>query len=270
MKSTIHALSRLGLCLTLTVSSVTFAAPPKKVEEIDPNAPVSFYKQIRPIFQAQCHGCHQPAKAKGDYIMTDFTALLKGGEEDVAVVAGKPEASNLLKLITHDAKGKAEMPQKADPLHETQVALIKRWIAEGAKDDTPASAKQEYSMEKPPVYVTAPLITSIDYSPDGKLIAVAGYHEALIHKADGSGIVARLVGLSERVNKVAFSPDGKKLAIAGGSPARMGELQIWDLEKKKLELSVPATFDTLRSTLPVATPTEPTAPLTASASRTAR
>ena len=245
MKSTFHALSRLGLCLPLALASVTFAAPPKKAEVIDPNAPVSFYKQIRPIFQAQCHGCHQPAKAKGDYIMTDFAALLKGGEEDVAVVAGKPEASNLLKLITHDAKGKAEMPQKADPLHESQIALVKRWIAEGAKDDTPASAKQEYSMEKPPVYVTAPLITSIDYSPDGKLIAVAGYHEAIIHKADGSGIAARLVGLSERVNEVAFSPDGKKLAIAGGSPARMGELQVWDLEKKKLELSVPATFDTL-------------------------
>ena len=26
-------------------------------------APVSYYKQIRPIFQAHCQGCHQPAKA---------------------------------------------------------------------------------------------------------------------------------------------------------------------------------------------------------------
>jgi mono/diheme cytochrome c family protein len=38
----------------------------------DPNTPVSFYKEIRPILQANCVGCHQPAKAKGDYIMTDF------------------------------------------------------------------------------------------------------------------------------------------------------------------------------------------------------
>ena len=177
--------------------------------------------------------------------MTDFAMLLKGGEDGDAIVPGKPDTSNVLKLIMPDGKGKVEMPQKADPLHESQVALIKRWITEGSKDDTPASAKAEYSMEKPPVYVTAPLITSMDYSPDGKLIAVAGYHEAIIHKADGSGIAARLVGLSERVNKVAFSPDGKKLAIAGGSPARMGELQVWDIEKKKLELSVPMTFDTL-------------------------
>ena len=97
----------------------------------------------------------------------------------------------------------------------------------------------------PPSYTTAPSIASIDYSPDGKFIAVAGYHEVLIHKSDGSGIVARLVGLAERINKVTFSPDGKKLAVAGGSPARMGELQVWDVEKKKLEFSVPVTFDTL-------------------------
>ena len=33
-------------------------------------SPVSYYEQIRPLFQAKCQGCHQPAKAKGKYIMT--------------------------------------------------------------------------------------------------------------------------------------------------------------------------------------------------------
>ncbi len=229
----------------LFLAAAVHAAPPKKEEGIDPNKPVSFYKHIRPIFQAQCNGCHQPAKKKGDYIMTEFVALLKGGEEGHAVVAGKPAESNLLKLIKPDEKGKVEMPQKADPLHETQIALIERWIAEGAKDDTPASAKAQYDMAHPPVYVKAPAITSIDYSPDGSMIAVAGYHEVLIHKADGSGIVARLVGLAERIQKLAWSPDGKKIALTGGSPARMGEIQIWDVAAKKLELSKSLTFDTL-------------------------
>ena len=49
-----------------------------------------------------------------------------------------------------------------------------------------------------------------------------GFHEALIHKADGSGLLARLVGLSERIESVCFSPDGKKLGITGGQPGRMG------------------------------------------------
>ena len=33
---------------------------------------VSFHKEIRPLLQSRCAGCHQPAKAKGDYVMTDF------------------------------------------------------------------------------------------------------------------------------------------------------------------------------------------------------
>jgi WD40 repeat protein/mono/diheme cytochrome c family protein len=227
------------------LSSSAFAQMPKKEEGIDASKPVSFYKHIRPIFQAQCNGCHQPAKKKGEYIMTEFAALLKGGEEAVAVVPGKAAESNLLKLIKPDAHGKAEMPQKADALHATQIALIERWITEGAKDDTPATAKAQYDMAHPPVYVTAPAVTSVEYSPDGAMIAVAGYHEVLIHKADGSGIVARLVGLAERIQKLAWSPDGKKIAVTGGSPARMGEIQIWDVAAKKLELSKSLTFDTI-------------------------
>ncbi|MBK8035928.1 MAG: DUF1549 domain-containing protein [Verrucomicrobiaceae bacterium] len=234
------------LTAALVLSAVSaYAQAPKKDEGIDPSKPVSFYKHIRPIFQAQCNGCHQPAKKKGDYIMTEFAALLKGGEEAVAVVPGKAAESNLLKLIKPDAHGKAEMPQKADALHATQIALIERWINEGAKDDTPATAKAQYDMAHPPVYVTAPAVTSVEYSPDGAMIAVAGYHEVLIHKADGSGLVARLVGLAERIQKLAWSPDGKKIAVTGGSPARMGEIQIWDVAAKKLELSKSLTFDTI-------------------------
>ncbi|MDP6795351.1 MAG: c-type cytochrome domain-containing protein, partial [Verrucomicrobiota bacterium] len=167
-------------------------------EEAKPEK-VSFYSDIRPIFQAQCHGCHQPAKAKGDYVMTRFDALLKGGDSgEKAIVPVKPDESELITLIT-PINGEAEMPQKSDPLPAEQIALITRWVAEGAVDDTPASAKQRYDLDNPPVYSLPPVISSIDYSPDGAFIAVAGYHEVLLHHADGSGLAGRLVGMSERV-----------------------------------------------------------------------
>ena len=212
----------LLLTSLLILTGIAHAAP-KKEETIDPSKPVSFYRHIRPILQANCTGCHQPAKAKGDYVMTDFAKLLAGGEEGHAIVPGKPDDSNLLKVAAPNAEGKVEMPPKGDPLHASQVALIRKWVTEGAQDDTPASAKAHYDMEHPPVYVTAPAVTSLEYSPDGKFIAIAGYHEVLVHKADGSGIVSRLVGLAERIQKLAWSPDGKKIAVTGGSPARMGK-----------------------------------------------
>src|SRR5262249_28072109 len=158
---------------------------------------------------------------------------------------GKPDESYVVELVRGKDGKPPAMPKGKDPLPEKDVQLIAQWIAQGAKDDTPATARVVVDAEHPPVYQLPPVITSIDYSPDGKLLAVSGYHEVLLHKADGSGLVGRLVGLSERVQSLAFSPDGKQLAVAGGSPGRFGEIQVWDVEKKKLKLSQTVTFDTL-------------------------
>jgi len=226
------------------MAALLLAVVSVNAEEAKPNK-VSFYSDVQPIFQGQCHGCHQPSKAKGGYVMTTFKQLLKGGEsEEKALVPGKPDESHLITLIT-PIDGEAEMPQKGDPLPAEQIAMITRWVAEGATDDTPASAKQRYDKDNPPVYSLPPVISSIDYSPDGTLIAVAGYHEVLLHHTDGSGLAGRLIGLSERVQKVRFSSDGKKLAVAGGLPARSGEIQIWNVGSKKLSMSIPVEYDTV-------------------------
>lgn len=208
--------------------------------------PVSYWNDIRPLMQASCQGCHQPAKSKGDYVLTDVKRLIAGGESgEAAVLPGKPGQSFLLEQITPGENGKAEMPPRDKALHETEIALIKRWISEGAVDDTPENAFQKYDMKNPPLYAVPPVVTSMDYSPDGSLLAVAGFHEVLVHKADGSELVARLVGLAERIESVAFSPDGTMLAVTGGLPGRMGEVQIWDVAKKALKVSAPVTYDTV-------------------------
>ena len=209
------------------------------------NKPVSFYKDIRPVFQAKCHGCHQPAKAKGDYIMTDFERLLAGGDSDEpAVVPKHPEKSPLIKSIKV-IKGEAEMPKNKPPLHEVEIARISRWISEGAVDDTPANVRKHYSMDHPPRYTTPPVISALDWSSDGAHVAASGFHEVLIVDAKSWKRETRLVGMSERIEDLAFSPDGKRLAVAGGNPARAGEIQIWDPVKARLLLSHAVTFDTL-------------------------
>lgn len=209
------------------------------------DAPVSYYKKVRPILQAKCHGCHQPAKAKGDFVMTSFERLLKGGEDGAGVQPGKPDESHLFKRLILPREDKEAMPPKDGPLPEADIALIKRWISEGAVNDTPSNAVARFDAEHPPIYTLPPVINSIDYSPDGSLLAVAGFHEILLHKADGSGLVARLIGLSDRITAVRFSPDGTRIAATGGLAARMGEVQVWEVETKKLSLSVPVTADTI-------------------------
>ncbi|MFO0916005.1 MAG: DUF1549 domain-containing protein [Pirellulales bacterium] len=238
-----------SICGCVALVALLFAGPTGAAEpegsppSADP--PVSYSRQIRPIFQAQCQGCHQPAKAEGGYVMTDFPKLLAGGEsQSAAIVPSRPDESRLLALIT-PVDGQAEMPKKGSPLNEDQIGLIRRWISQGATDDTPASTQPAYDADHPPKYGRAPVITSLDFSPDGQLLAVSGFHEVLLHRADGSGLAARLIGMSERIESVKFSPDGSRLAVAAGSPARMGEVQIWDVPAKSLTLSLPITFDTV-------------------------
>ncbi|MDB6057219.1 MAG: domain, G-beta repeat, partial [Verrucomicrobiales bacterium] len=210
--------------------------------------PVSYYRQVRPILQANCQGCHQPAKKKGGYVMTDFKGLLAGGDsEGAAVVPKDPAKSSILAMIT-PKDGEVRMPKGKTPLMDTDVETIRSWIAQGAVDDTPADAKRHYDAEHPPVYTRLPVISSLDWSPDGKLLAVSGFHEVLLFDTSAKGtpkLVAHLIGLSERMQSLRFSPDAKKLAVAGGDPARMGEIQVWDVEKRKLAMSTPVSYDTL-------------------------
>jgi WD40 repeat protein/mono/diheme cytochrome c family protein len=220
------------------------AEPQDKTAEAP--AEVSYYREVRPVFQQHCQGCHQPAKPLGGFIMTEFAELLKKGNSDKpGVVPGKPELSHLVEQITPHGAKKPSMPKGQDPLIPHEVELITKWVAQGAKDDTPPSAREVVDADHPPAYVLPPVISALAYSPDGQLLAVSGYHEVVVHKADGSEVVARLVGLSERIQSLAFSPDGTLLAVAGGSPCRFGEIQVWEVAKKKLKLSLSVTFDTL-------------------------
>lgn len=210
-----------------------------------PRATVSYHKQVEPIFRANCQGCHQPSKAQGGYVMTDYARLMMAGDaKEAPVVPGKPEESYLVDQITvHD--GKAEMPKGKPPLAESDIDLIRQWIAQGATDDTPPHLAKTYDAKNPPAYARPVTVTSVDFAPDGKTLAVAGFHETLLIDAATGMIGKRLIGLAERIESVRFSPDGTKLAVAAGTPARSGELQIWDVATGKLALSVPVGYDTI-------------------------
>jgi mono/diheme cytochrome c family protein len=250
--------SRIGLpflrrLLPAAVASwAAFASPTPPAGAADAPAPVSYFKQVRPILQARCQGCHQPAKDEGGYVMTDVARMRSVGDSGSAgIVPGKPDESHLVAQIEPDADGVAEMPKDGKPLTAAEIELVRRWIAEGAQDDAPASAGQQVDAAHPPQYSRQPVVTSLDFSPDGSLLAVTGFHEVLVFDvgrpaaAAGPRLKMRLVGLAERVERVRFSPDGTKLAVTGGNPARLGEVQIWNVADGSLLRSVPVTFDTV-------------------------
>src|SRR5438034_9052837 len=82
---------------------------------------VSYYREVRPILQANCQGCHQPAKSKGGYVMTEFKRLFAGGDnEGKAIVPNHPDQSAILKMVTPQ-DGEVRMPKGKTPLLESEV-----------------------------------------------------------------------------------------------------------------------------------------------------
>ena len=207
-----------------------------------PEAPVSFHKEVLPILQRKCQGCHQPARSNGKLNLTTFEAIRAGGASGHLFEPGKPGEGALFENVEGQPPA---MPPNAPPLGKDEVAVLARWVAEGAKDDTPPLAKDAIDADHPPTYASPPVITALAFAPDGQTLAVSGYREVLVHKGDGSGLVRRLVGQAQRIEGLAYSPDGSTLAAVGGSPGRFGEVQFWDAKDGKLKGASRSTYDTL-------------------------
>ena len=207
---------------------------------VTPMVGVSFHRDIRPILQKQCSGCHYPGGTSGGLDVTSYVAFKTGGGRGAAFVAGDADESLTMKYLM--AVVQPRMPMGGPPLPKEQIELFRDWIRGGAVDDSPAPTEQS---SQPALYRQAPVITAMRYSPDGLLLAVAGNGEILLHRADGSGLVARLAGQAERLLSLVFSPDGKKLVAGGGTPARSGEVQVWDVAKASLLRTMKLTNDTV-------------------------
>lgn len=194
----------------------------------------SYFREVRPILQRQCQGCHQPNLKSSNLDLTSYEGLKTGGKRG-------PGAAFLVKYITGELK--PQMPMGQPPLPPDQIDLLRSWIAAGAKDDTPAEAREDTA--KPVVYTLPPVVTALAFSPDGKTLAVSGNREILLHTLDGSAPPKRLPGLSERILSLAFSRDGSVLVAGGGTPARFGEVQFWELPAGKLRQSLTLSNDTV-------------------------
>jgi WD40 repeat protein/mono/diheme cytochrome c family protein len=227
--------------MRLFTIALTLLAAATVASAADSDAPVSFNKDLRPLLNANCNACHKPDKSKADLDMTTFASLMKGGKHGAIVDVKDPAKSKILEQVRGPDP---EMPPEGEgkPLTAEQISLLERWIRQGAKDDTlaPGTAKIEL-----PVYTVPPVVTSLAWSPDGSVLAVAGYHEVLLHKGDGSGIIARLVGESPRIESIAFSKDGSLIGVAGGAPSEFGQVQIWDAKSHAVKKVFQPSADSL-------------------------
>ena len=136
--------------------------------------PVSFARDIVPIFKRSCVACHNETKAKAELNLESVDEILKGSGDGEVLVPGDADASLIYTVAAHQEdpvmppeNNKANAPR----LKPDELALLHRWIEEGAKDDGSGAAAGPVEFAAMPGAVDA--IYSVAISPDN-LYAAAG------------------------------------------------------------------------------------------------
>ncbi len=96
-------------------------------------SPLTYERDIRPIFRAHCFDCHGATdELKGGLDLRLVRFLKKGGESGPAISPGQPGESYLLERIRS-----GEMPPGEGSVPAAEIAIIEKWIAAGAKTARP-------------------------------------------------------------------------------------------------------------------------------------
>ncbi|MEQ6118610.1 c-type cytochrome domain-containing protein [Reichenbachiella sp. MALMAid0571] len=89
---------------------------------------------IVPFLTTKCISCHNEHKTKGDYLMTSYATLVKGGKSgNSGLVKHYPEQSELYKRITLPVDHDDHMPPEGKkPLSLHEIEIMEYWINAGA------------------------------------------------------------------------------------------------------------------------------------------
>ncbi|HEY9052785.1 MAG TPA: c-type cytochrome domain-containing protein [Gammaproteobacteria bacterium] len=99
---------------------------------------VSFSADIQPILSKHCLECHKKGEQgheKSGLSMDTYAELMSGTRYGPVIVPGNSISSTLFRLIDHKANKAINMPHDKSKIPDNEIALIKAWIDEGAKNN---------------------------------------------------------------------------------------------------------------------------------------
>ena len=201
-----------------------------------------FNRDILPIFQRECVGCHSSALKLGGLVLESYQDLMKGGEQGTPLVAGHADQSLLVRMLEGTAEPR--MPLNGQ-LPAEQIQLVRAWIDASARPPaTPAAADDEVPIPdiRPQVDVEPPL-AALAFHPSEKWLARGGFRQVELLDLVENRTLHSLEGPRDLVRSLSFSRDGKLLAAGGGAPARQGEIRVWNLNGPQLQVELKGHSD---------------------------
>src|SRR5437763_432783 len=138
----------------------------------------SFAKQVRPFFARYCVECHLANEPDGGLSLDTYKGLLAGGDNGAVIVPGKPSESRMVLMV--EGKIAPKMPPKRAKRYPKaeEIAVLRAWIAAGAKDDTSSVGVVRPAI--PSRRKLAAPVAAQAYSPDGTTLAASGCSEVVL------------------------------------------------------------------------------------------
>lgn len=124
--------------LAASTTSVTKKSPIPVSEETPRRKGDVTFKDVGPIFKANCVKCHNHKGLMGPppegLVLASYGEIMNGTER-AYVVPGNPDASELVRKIR--GQSLPRMPFDGPPyLTADQIALIEKWVEQGAMDES--------------------------------------------------------------------------------------------------------------------------------------
>jgi hypothetical protein len=218
--------------------------------------PPEYFKDIRPIFQAHCAGCHNHAlqdkpQVSAGLSLDSYDGVLRGGSRPIVEPGEAQRSALLLRVASTDPA--VRMPKGGPPLDEPSIKLIRAWIEGGAKrgEDPilqqvpadsgvsglpgaavkatkvfipfggrkPVNAPPETSSKEKNEVIDVPGALQVEEEEPVERLTAQPYHEGL----------QAAIGPLPPVTALAFSPDGK-LLLTGF----YGRVAVWDLAARRV------------------------------------
>ena len=246
----------------------TTAAGAARGEEAGP--PITFEDHVAAILRKNCAQCHGEGKQEAGLNFSTYASVMKGGSGGEVVVAGRSSASRLLGVIT-EADPAARMPPDADPLPADAIALIKKWIDTGLRENAgtsavamrtlgfqPAPVEPQGDAGPPPVPESLAAVERPATQRPFPVLALAASPRAAVAAASGYGVIELFEPASRRPLgalpfaegeplALRFSRSGRRLLAAGGLPVETGIAAVYDVATGKRLAAVGQEPDAVQS-----------------------
>jgi len=221
--------------------------------------PITYEDHVAAILKKNCATCHGDGKQEGGLNLVDYAGVMKGAGGGEIVVAGRSGSSRLIEVITASDDGE-RMPPEGDRVPADQVALIRKWIDTGLRENagssvaakrtlgfkptTPATNEGPAALPKDLESFTRPETTrpypvlALTASPRASVAAVAGYGAIELVDPVTRSPLGGLAFPEGEPLVLSFSRSGRLLLAAGGKPVQNGTAVLFDVATGKRLASV--------------------------------